>query len=151
VALPVLVIAFAIASAALSGRNAQTYLFAIEGYDPRDLLRGHYLQYRLSVELTEREPCGDADCCLCLTGSPDEIVAHAETVPCDSAVGCDAKLLTRYVREPQRYYVAEEKAPEYDRRLREVNGPGRAEALVALDREGEAHVLELRLDGESIR
>jgi uncharacterized membrane-anchored protein len=153
VVLPVLVIAFVIARAELSGRNGKEYVFEIEGYDPRDLLRGHYLQFRIRVDpLSEREPCGENDdCCVCLTGPPDEIVEHAETVPCDTTEACDAKLRTRYLHEPQRYYVAERRAPEYERRLREMDGQGRAVALLALNREGEARVLELRFDGEPIR
>lgn len=154
VLLPVLSIAFGIVRSELFVRRAQDFVFEIGGYDPRDLLRGHYLQFRLEVgEVPVREPCDDAtrECCLCLSRREPGPVPFAERATCETArLVCDGALHTRYLREPHRYYVPEAEAQELERRLIEATGRRAAHVVLAIARDGEAHVRELRLDGKAI-
>jgi uncharacterized membrane-anchored protein len=154
VALPLLALVLAIVRAELFLGGARDFAFEITGYDPRDLLRGHYLQFQLRVDpLPEREACDDAsgDCCLCLTETERDAVPYAERASCATArVACDAALHTRFLSEPQRYYVPEAAAAELERRLRDAMQHRGAQVLLAIDRNGEARIRELRIDGEAI-
>ena len=154
VTLPLLAVAFGIVRAELFLRGAHDFVFEIAGYDPRDLLRGHYLQFRLQVDpLPDREACDDAtgDCCLCLTRTGPDAVPHAERASCATArTSCDAALHTRYLNEPQRFYVPEAAAAELEQRLRDAMQRRGAQVVLATDREGEAQIRELRIDGEAI-
>jgi hypothetical protein len=154
VVLPLLAVGLGIVRAELFHRSARDYVFEIAGYDPRDLLRGHYLQFRLRVEpLPEREPCDAsvADCCLCLTRSSADAVPYAERASCVTALAsCDGALHTRYLDEPQRYYVPEHEARALEKRLLQAMEHRRAHVVLAIGAHGAAQVRELRIDGEAI-
>jgi uncharacterized membrane-anchored protein len=155
VTLPLLAIGLGIVRAELFLRRAHDFVFEITGYDPRDLLRGHYLQFQLKVDpVLEREPCEDDAgglCCLCLTRIEGEVVVRAERATCATArASCEGALDTRYFSAAQRYYVPEHRAAELERRLRDAMQRGGAQALVAVDQAGTARVRELLIDGEPI-
>jgi uncharacterized membrane-anchored protein len=154
VVLPLLAVGLGIVRAELFRGRARDFVFEIAGYDPRDLLRGHYLQFRLRIEpLPVREPCDDraADCCLCLTRSDPDAVPYAERATCTTArSSCDGALHIRYLNEPQRYYVPEQSAAALERRLLAAMAHRRAHAVLAIDASGQAQVRELRVDGEPI-
>ena len=50
--LPLIVLAFTWATTYRMARQGQDWLIPIKGYDPRDLLRGHYIQYRYDWPMT---------------------------------------------------------------------------------------------------
>ena len=155
VALPVIAIVLGIVRAELFMRHAHDFVFEIGGYDPRDLLRGHYLQFRLVVDpLAMREACDDGGgepCCFCLTRAEGGGVATAERATCATArADCDGVLQTRSASQPTRYYVPEEHAADLERRLREAMQRRAAFAVVAVDAEGNGRVRELRIDGEPV-
>lgn len=154
VVLPLLAVGLGIVRAELFRSHARDFVFEIAGFDPRDLLRGRYLQFRLRVEpLPVREPCDEraADCCLCLTQSGPDAVPYAERATCATArASCDGALRMRYLNDPQRYYVPEHRARELEQRLLSAMEHRRAHVVLAIDEQGEANVRELRIDGESI-
>src|SRR5262245_22959816 len=95
VGLPVLAIVLGIARAELTFARTKDFTFEITGYDPRDLLRGHYLQFRLQLDqATTREDCNSAagSCCLCLTQLAGKPVPQIERATCSTARACDAWL-----------------------------------------------------------
>ena len=59
-------------------------------------------------------------------------------------------LRTRYLNEPQRYYVPEARAAALERKLLDAMQTRRAQAVLAIDRDGQAQVRELRVDGERL-
>lgn len=154
VVLPLLAVGLGIVRAELFRGRARDFVFEIAGYDPRDLLRGHYFQFRLRIEpLPVREPCDDAsgDCCLCLTRSDPDAVPYVERSTCATArSSCDGALLIHYLNEPQRYYVPEQNAAALEQRLLSAIEHRRAHAVLAIDASGQAQVRELRVDGETI-
>lgn len=154
VALPVLCVIFGIVRSASFSASSVRYLFAVEGYDPRDLLRGHYIQYRLRVQtLGAPEACDDAReaCCLCFDAKPFDLVSEGYKTRCDApAAACSARISTRYVDKPLRFYVPEARASEIEARLREVSGQERAQVLFAVGSNGEGVAQELRIDGVSV-
>ena len=69
---PILGLLALIGRAELNLRDGRTWELPISGYDPRDLLSGHYLRYQYRLEwLQGASTCGNGEdidpaCCLCL-------------------------------------------------------------------------------------
>lgn len=160
-ALPLIVIAAAIVRAQLFYERAERFTFEVRGYDPRDLLKGRYIQFSLALDngdsgaaadATPLSACGDdqASCCYCLTRDPQRDVVRTEPMRCETARStCEGSLLVSTARKPWRFYVPETQADSMDRDLRNAREGSKAFAVLAIDRDGEARVLELRLNGRS--
>jgi hypothetical protein len=101
---------------ALGGRE---WRFPIRGFDPRDLLRGRYLTYRILWGETDGEPPCER-CCLCLEReSGEQVVTRIE---CSEASRCDARLAVDDVEDLQRFYVPETHATALERAVIEERG-----------------------------
>jgi uncharacterized membrane-anchored protein len=130
-------------------------ILAVHGYDPRDLLSGHYLQYRVDYGGGEEGGCG-------LASSPEAETAsylymHNPGTP-------EARLDQRPPADPEavyikgvcrrglfqagieRFYVPEDKAPLLDRILRAAEIPAGVEVRISAG--GQAQVREFLLDGQ---
>ena len=101
------------------------WLVPIEGFDPRDLLRGHYIQYRYAWPgLADDAGFVEA---LCVTGTAPTVTGARAIPDSDSApAGCDAWVRTRpWTRSlPDgasrgRIFVAQTAAPGLEKRLRD--------------------------------
>jgi hypothetical protein len=152
VALPLLAIVLGIVQAERFRRRAQEFVFEIGGYDPRDLLRGRYLQFRLRVDpLPEREPCVGNDCCLCLMRAAPGALSEVTRATCATArAECDGMVSAAVLGKPFRFYVPEERGAELERGLRDAAERRTARAIVAVDPSGAAQVVGLRIDGAPI-
>ena len=155
VALPLLAIVLGIVRAERFLGRTRDFVFEIGGYDPRDLLRGHYLQFTLRVEpLPQREACVDepqGTCCLCVTRAQPGQVSQVERATCTtSRAACDASLPLSVLAQPYRYYVPEEHVKALEERMRDAMRRQGARAVVAVDSRGDARVRELRIDGVPI-
>jgi hypothetical protein len=153
-ALPLLTVVLAVARAELFLRGAQEFSLPIQGYDPRDLLQGRYLQFRLALDrehALEREACAPASqaCCWCLTHVPGQESARAELATCSTArAQCSGALPLSAADAPFRFYVPEAQAPSMERALGEARLTHQAFAVFAIDPKGEARVGELSLAGK---
>lgn len=78
--LPIAALAASWAVTHRQAQQGQDWLIPIQGYDPRDLLRGHYVQYRYDWPTSPQQQTegavtpGDAEA-LCITGSAPHIRA----------------------------------------------------------------------------
>lgn len=132
--------------------NGDSYRIKIEGYDPRDLLRGHYMIYRYAWNWDDGagRQCERDNCSLCLSGdeyNPFARLVHKDIAPeqCKSFIhGISyGKKSFRIGRSSHngltRFYVPESHARDLDRMIRRgndnkhdfdiklrVNGQGRA-------------------------
>lgn len=152
-ALPVLVVIFGIARAEWFGARATRYLFEVEGYDPRDLLRGHYIQYRVSIENDAPETCDVAReaCCVCFDPAPMELVRSAESMSCEAPrARCPHRLKRSYIDNPQRFYVPESEARRIEDTLRKAVQENGARVVFAVDVDGNAAPEQLLIDGISV-
>jgi hypothetical protein len=115
----------------------------IRGYDPRDLLRGHFIQFSLDVrEGPVIEPCVGEGCCLCLERA--EPVAVLRRASCERARRvCAASFPVGHADGPQRFYVPEARAADLDALVREATASGRAEAELSVDDRGRIHIHRL--------
>lgn len=148
VLLPLAAILAGVVSAERRASRAPHLVFEIEGYDPRDLLRGRYLQFRLRLPAPPADACGDSDpdCCLCATEGEPGGTARVAYVSCAAEPDCDAILPAARAGMPLRFYVPEARAPQVERELLAAAARGAARADVAIAADGTIQVRGLRLD-----
>src|SRR5262245_44165272 len=125
----------------------------ITGYDPRDLLSGHYLTYRLDLPGAICET--DADpVFICIDGEDGET---SFTVPDLAEGSCKAILRARceygrVLAGVERFYVPEDRATELDRIVRGWGqNRARTKLELAVDRQGRATIRELLIDDKPWR
>ncbi|WP_150293999.1 GDYXXLXY domain-containing protein [Sphingobium estronivorans] len=84
--LPLVVLAYSWVATCRIARQGQEWLIPVTGYDPRDLLRGHYVRYRYEWPV-DRLPTNSANggtaslhpsSALCIEGTPPDIVRVRE-------------------------------------------------------------------------
>lgn len=157
VLVPILGLVALIARAELLLRAGQAFRVAITGYDPRDLLHGHYLQYAYAFDWQGQSTCGvgangavvlTPGCCVCLTrGSSHDAPPAARQLACDDARACDGWLHSAGLVPPHRYFIPEQHAQRLEAALR-----GRqAELAVTCGPAGQPALGELYLDGQPWR
>lgn len=158
VALPLLGLVVMIARAEVALRSGPSFRVHIAGYDPRDLLSGHYLQYHFAFDWQGESTCGvleagtpvglDGSCCVCLTSEVDgEQLTPARQVSCDETAMCDGWLAAASITPPLRYFVPERHAEAIEDALR-----GRRASLgVTCGPNGQPAIGELFLDGRPWR
>ncbi len=156
VLVPVLGLAALVGRAEYATRHAAKFTIPIQGFDPRDLLHGQYLNYQYRLRWVGPHTCGDPDhpdpvphptrgCCVCLTRSgADGFDPFARQMTCDSpGAGCEAIVRADTMVPPLRYFVPEDSAAGLEAALRnhdaavEVNeapGQGLAVGALLLDR-----------------
>lgn len=112
--LPTLVLAGWIGTLVL-GRSGEGIRVALVGVDPRDLLRGHYLIARF--DLDEKQLRGEP--CVCLSENAADPLRPIATPleRCEPSAQCRWPLAEP--AKPFRVYIPAERAPEYERLLRE--------------------------------
>jgi uncharacterized membrane-anchored protein len=151
--IPVLGLLALVGRAEYATRHGLTWTIPIQGYDPRDLLHGQYLQYRYRFQWYDVDTCGDPaafdreptqGCCLCLTpGHAGRYDPRVRQMHCDEAENvCGGTLRAESVMGPQRYFVPEDRALDLENALRERE----AAIELAIDPQGNAAVRELMLD-----
>jgi hypothetical protein len=154
VTLPLLAVLLGIGRSEWKLSIARDFTFEIGGYDPRDLLRGHYLQFRLRLDdIKEREACDPitAECCLCLTATVRDLPAHVERATCATArAECDGALAREYEGKSLRYYVSELSATSLEEQMMNAMQHRAAHAVLSVSKDGRAEVRELRLYGQPI-
>jgi hypothetical protein len=111
-------------------RTGPTFQIEIGGYDPRDLLHGHFLRYRYEFNWQGDHTCGGAleggevltdDCCICLTlAETNGIDPPATRMQCNEIEPgtCDGVLTSSSVKPPQKYFIPEKQAPEIENAVR---------------------------------
>lgn len=102
---------------------------AITGYDPRDLLRGHYLQFRLDL------PAAEGAACACLHPDPgDALRPSVVPVQCTAPPPRDCGHFIGDPGRAYRYYAPEERALALQGEL--MANPGSASVLVHFHGDG---------------
>jgi uncharacterized membrane-anchored protein len=141
--IPILALStLAIYKATVSSTGREVKL-PIEGYDPRDLLAGHYLVYRIRYDAYNE----------CL--APGELIEGVRSYICleprffslTTPMSCSMFISGtceqgRFVAGLERFYVPQEAAP----RLEQVIQNRRAEILISVSSNGSAVVKDLLID-----
>ncbi len=170
VAVPIIGVLALIARAEWAERSGTAWVIPIAGYDPRDLLHGHYLQYRYELpwqgtntcSQTQKAPWGGSParplgqraqqdptpgCCLCLTRTRTDPRPSVREVSCAHTDTCDGWFRSDALMPPKRYFVPEERARELETALQNRSAAIRLRSTA----NGHAVVGELLLDGQPWR
>lgn len=128
-------------------------ILPISGYDPRDLISGHYLAYQ--VDYPPEVSCGPTQStdrrisCYCITDWDDSglVVNGYYGEDCEAEDSCIAYIggeckHGRFTAGIERYYISESKSIDMDRRLRDKG----AYIRVSIDSSGKAMIKDLIWD-----
>ncbi|MFW7380262.1 MAG: GDYXXLXY domain-containing protein [Oligoflexus sp.] len=116
--LPIAALSFWLMDVHRSAQNSLRIRLPIEGFDPRDLLSGHYIRYQInygSTELCQQEDAPDVETCVCLS-------QHGKWHEADWAGQCSLRPPNcelyikghcdhRFTAGIERYYIPEELSP----------------------------------------
>lgn len=140
--------------------GAPTIEVAITGYDPRDLVRGHYLSYQLALD--ETEATQEMERIAALKGDAVDdssyrySFSHACAIPsqnklsrvvlfnADSPAECRHSLPISFVQEPHRFYIQQDHAQEIERAV----GEKRATVVLRILSDGTVTADQLLIDGK---
>ena len=103
--LPIVAFAGLVVRAELWRASGPVFHVAIAGYDPRDLLQGHYLRYRL--QWPADGACDGATCCLCLQTAG----VHTKVECGVAAAACEAQLSRQMVEQGREFFIQEDAGP----------------------------------------
>jgi GDYXXLXY protein len=110
--LPIVAFAGLTARAELLRASGPVFRVAIAGYDPRDLLQGHSLRYR--IQWPADGACDSDACCLCLRTSG----VHTK-IECGGAdETCDAQLSHQMVEQERKFFIQEDAGPALEQAIR---------------------------------
>ncbi|MFT3772923.1 MAG: GDYXXLXY domain-containing protein [Minicystis sp.] len=146
-ALPIVALLAMVVRAEIVSRGGKPWVIAIRGYDPRDLIRGHYLSYRLDFRKEEpSERCTAATCCYCLRG-PAGSEPLVTRINCAEKASCDSWFPESQLDHLQEFYVPEDRGYQLEREIRAKD----AKLSVRVSSGGVVIVQDLLLDGRPWR
>lgn len=152
VALPFIVLCLLVVRAEYNIRTGEQWNFEITGYDPRDLLRGHYLRFNLKYNWQDnKNNCNSRqDCCLCLTKNLSPYPDVHKTA-CDTARQlCDGYMLMDKESILNRFYIPEDSAQTAERLLRDARSQQQAYLSVSINKKGQPAIIDLFINDQSI-
>lgn len=143
-ALPILALGVDAFMHHLQRASGEAVTLPIEGFDPRDLLSGHYLQYQ--VDYGVENGCdgyiGSASVCL----RPTRGIYPRGDLPADCGLfiqgHCDDHGI--FLANIERFYIPEEYAQSLEDKVRDHQG----ELALSVDRQGNAAIRDLLIDGK---
>ena len=122
----------------------------VTGYDPRDLLSGHYLSYRINYGMTFTYPIIEPSC-VCLSQGADGIAQATWQGECSQRDKATCPLFIRGTRDRnefnagiERYYIPE----QYQHALSSI--PQNTTIKVRVAKSGSAYVTDMYVDGAPI-
>ncbi|MEZ5451454.1 MAG: GDYXXLXY domain-containing protein [Thiothrix sp.] len=124
--------------------GGEEVVLPIEGFDPRDLLSGHYLLYR--VDYGVEKGCGtqDEEASVCLR--PMRSIYPQGNLPADCELfirgRCDSH--AGFLADIERFYIPEEYAQSLEDKVRDRKG----ELVLSVDRQGNAAIRDLLIEGK---
>ena len=152
VAIPFILLCLLIVRAEYHVKTGQQWNFKMTGYDPRDLLRGHYLQFRVEYDWqAARGSCSSSQtCCLCLT-STGEITPSVHKTSCSTAkTQCDGFMLSEHQQSLNRFYIAETEARRAEKIVQQARRDNNAYITTSINNQGEPVIVDLLIGKQSL-
>lgn len=152
VALPFVVLCLLIVRAEYHIRQGEQWSFELQGYDPRDLLRGHYLRLRVSYDMDRGASACKAgeECCLCLNKTEARVPKVHETSCAVAKAQCDGFMLSSSRNSLSRYYIPETEARRAEKILAEAGSKRAAFLNVSINDQGEPAITDLIIGNQSL-
>jgi uncharacterized membrane-anchored protein len=152
VAIPFILLCLLIARAEYHVRSGEQWNFEITAYDPRDLLRGHYLQFSLVYDWeTNKNACSNGQsCCMCLTRT-EKKAPKVHKTSCDTAKSqCDGFMLSEHQNTLNRFYISETEARRAEEILQQAQSDNNAYLTVSINKKGEPKIVDLLIGEQPI-
>lgn len=143
-ALPLLVLVIGVARAERTRATGRTWQLEVRGYDPRDLLQGHFLRVRVGPETS-----GPDTGCLCLQETGATLDAAWE-VDCAEARSCEGYVHIDALKEIRRYFVPEDVGARGERALAQAVRDGTAVGQVHVTPDGAPTLVGIFIDGRPL-
>jgi uncharacterized membrane-anchored protein len=153
VSVPFILLCLLIVRAEFHIRSGELWTFEVTGYDPRDLLRGHYLQFQLDYNWdTDKSSCNNKQkCCLCLTKT-DSKVPKVYRTHCETAkTQCDGFMLSKHQNSLNRFYISENEARRAEKILQQARSDNNAFLSVSINSKGEPKIVDLLIGEQTIK
>jgi uncharacterized membrane-anchored protein len=119
--LPIAVLGALIGRAELVVQTGTEWAVRIRGYDPRDLLRGQYLQYNVAWKM-EGEDCSSGACCYCLwnsnPGQPSPPEPSVRIVSCADRAPCESYFPVKRAASLRQYFIPEGEGARLEQAIR---------------------------------
>jgi hypothetical protein len=152
--LPIVALMLLVARAEYVVRSGRRWQVRITGYDPRDIVSGQFLRYRIAWDWEGgAEPrlasCPDGACALCLNRRPGDSAAIPEPrvrrAASSDVGGCDSFFPTEAEEKLHRYYIPEGMGGKLEEALRDRSR--QVSLQLSISRAGKVAVTELLIDG----
>lgn len=156
-ALPFLAMLYMIGFNELNYRNHDAYRVEIIGYDPRDLLTGHYLTFQYKWPENAKGDCiANKECFACFSGPADKpdivFLDKSAAKNCPAALELQSAYASTTRPQPPynlaRYNVSELQAPELDKLLRQQSAKFEVGVIVYPDHKGQ--LKDLYINGQKV-
>jgi uncharacterized membrane-anchored protein len=151
--LPILVLVGLVVRGEVLVKTGRKWQVRISGYDPRDLVSGQYLRYRINWKFeggtdTPSPDCADdAPCSYCLNRSADDAAAFPEPtvhrVGRSQTAACDSSFPVEDETKLQRYYIPEDMGRNLESALRNRE----VRLQLSISRAGKVAITQLLVDG----
>lgn len=127
--------------------QGQAVTIPITGFDPRDLLSGHYLTYQLNYGAINNDCKPEAaPAIMCLAPKIQlHVNTQAKPTDCELYIRGQCDDLGRFTANIERFYIPEEYATVLDRKVRNNQGA----LVLGVDSQGKATIRDLLIDGKS--
>jgi uncharacterized membrane-anchored protein len=145
--LPLVAMSIWVGSYAFVRQTAREFTFPIAGYDPRDLLSGHYLQYRVDYKLPLKCEMNAPEWCVCIEDSTPYAFVSREgrcsEISCSMPMKgrCDG---LRFLAGIERFYFPE----KFTKKLAVV--PPRSSITISLGSSGQAVVKSMQVEDRDL-
>ncbi len=125
---------------------------SVRGYDPRDLLRGHYLRFRLNYDYAEEteNSCAGDNCCLCLNKTEHQAPKVHKTDCATAKTQCDAFILSELQHSLNRFYIPETKARLAEKLLQDARQHDTAYLRLSINSKGEPRIVDMLINREPL-
>lgn len=144
--LPIIVLA---ANAWLSHQQREhgdTITLAIQGFDPRDLLSGHYLIYDIDYGIDEDNGCpaSHIEAVACLT--PTAQIFPSDELPgsCTQYINGNCNDKAHFITGLERFYIPEQYAKQLEKYVQNNQG----KLVISLDGSGQAAIRDLLINDQ---
>jgi uncharacterized membrane-anchored protein len=124
--------------------GGEVVIFPIEGFDPRDLLSGHYLIYRIDYGIADNSDCPASDITASLCLAPERRIYPADELPetCTQFIRGDCDAQAHFISGLERFYIPEQYAEVLDEKVRDNQG----KLVVSVDKSGNAGITDLLIN-----
>lgn len=124
--------------------SGEEVILPIDGFDPRDLLSGHYLTYRIDYGLQQGCTAPNVAASVCLRPQRGLYLPGELPESCELSIHGHCDNSATFTAGIERFYVPEAVAQVLEQQVRDRKG----EIVLSVDKQGNAAIRDLLLDGK---